>query len=179
MWRRRCITIEISHKRFIEKNHNLIYAFLNRYKLPTDEYYDLAAIGLCKAAKTWDCNKQKFCTYAYACMFNEVMGEKRKYRCQKRIESHNLVSLDAHIDTEHDVSLLDIVSNPCSVEDEIIAKIDVNSFVKSLKDRDKQVVDLFTRGYCQDDIADIIGVSQATISRIKKTLKNKYIKGRY
>jgi RNA polymerase sigma factor (sigma-70 family) len=171
--------IKNSYEKIVEENHNLIYAFLNKCHLPTNEYYDLAAIGLCKAAKTWDCNKQKFCTYAYTCMFNEVMGEKRKYRCQKRIESNNLVSLDAYIDTEHDVSLLDIVSNSYSVEDEIIAKIDVNSFVKSLKDRDKQVVDLFALGYCQDDIADIIGVSQATISRIKKTLKNKYIKGTY
>lgn len=167
------------YEKIVEENHNLIYAFLKKCHLPTNEYYDLAAIGLCKAAKTWDCNKQKFCTYAYTCMFNEVMGEKRKYRCQKRIESNNLVSLDAYIDTEHDVSLLDIVSNSYSVEDEIIAKIDVNSFVKSLKDRDKQVIDLFTLGYSQDDIADIIGVSQATISRIKKILKNKYIKGKY
>ena len=74
--------IKNSYEKIVEENHNLIYAFLNKCHLPTNEYYDLAAIGLCKAAKTWDCDRQKFSTYAYTCMFNEVMGEKRKYRCK-------------------------------------------------------------------------------------------------
>lgn len=171
--------IKNSYEKIVEENHNLIYAFLNKCHLPTNEYYDLAAIGLCKAAKTWDCDRQKFSTYAYACMFNEVMGEKRKYRCKKRINNDELISLDAHIDEEQKLSILDIINDSYSLEDEIITNIDVSNFVKSLKGRDRAIVDLFTLGYVQDDVANIIGVSQATISRIKKKLKDKYIKNKY
>lgn len=171
--------IKNSYEKIVEENHNLIYAFLNKCHLPTNEYYDLAAIGLCKAAKTWDCDRQKFSTYAYTCMFNEVMGEKRKYRCKKRINNDELISLDAHIDEEQKLSILDIINDSYSLEDEIITNIDVSNFVKSLKGRDRAIVDLFTLGYVQDDVANIIGVSQATISRIKKKLKDKYIKNKY
>ena len=171
--------IKNSYEKIVEENHNLIYAFLNKCHLPTNEYYDLAAIGLCKAAKTWDCDRQKFSTYAYTCMFNEVMGEKRKYRCKKRIDNDELISLDAHIDEEQKLSILDIINDSYSLEDEIITNIDVSNFVKSLKGRDRAIVDLFTLGYVQDDVANIIGVSQATISRVKKKLKDKYIKNKY
>lgn len=171
--------IKNSYEKIVEENHNLIYAFLNKCHLPTNECYDLAAIGLCKAAKTWDCDRQKFSTYAYTCMFNEVMGEKRKYRCKKRINNDELISLDAHIDEEQKLSILDIINDSYSLEDEIITNIDVSNFVKSLKGRDRAIVDLFTLGYVQDDVANIIGVSQATISRVKKKLKDKYIKNKY
>ena len=36
-------------KKFAEENHNLILSFLKKYKLEYEEYYDLAAIGFCKA----------------------------------------------------------------------------------------------------------------------------------
>ena len=77
------------------------------------------------------------------------------------------------------MSILDIINDSYSLEDEIITNIDVSNFVKSLKGRDRAIVDLFTLGYVQDDVANIIVVSQATISRIKKKLKDKNIKNKY
>lgn len=44
-------------RKLVENNHNLIYAILHKYNLPIDEYYDVAAIGLCKAAITFDAEK--------------------------------------------------------------------------------------------------------------------------
>lgn len=38
---------------FAEENHGLIYAFLNYYKLPEAEYYDICAIAYLHAVKDW------------------------------------------------------------------------------------------------------------------------------
>ena len=44
-------------RKLVEDNHNLIYSFLQKYHLTIDEYYGLAAIGLCKAGKTYNGQK--------------------------------------------------------------------------------------------------------------------------
>ena len=41
-------------KQLVTDNHNLIYRFLQKEKLNMEDWYDLAAIGMCKAAKTFN-----------------------------------------------------------------------------------------------------------------------------
>ncbi len=56
----------------VSDNHNLIYSYANKMNLDINEYYDLLAIGLCKAAKMYDPNRgYAFSTYAYFVMRNE------------------------------------------------------------------------------------------------------------
>ena len=50
-------------QKLVEENHGLIYSFLAKHNLPIEEYYDLAAIGLCKASITYQ-NETTFSTYA-------------------------------------------------------------------------------------------------------------------
>lgn len=50
-----------------------------------EDWYDLAAIGMCKAAKTFNEGTSKFSTYAFKCMFNEVYSEKKKELRQRTI----------------------------------------------------------------------------------------------
>lgn len=38
-------------RQLVTDNHNLIYRFLQKEKLNMEDWYDLAAIGMCKAAK--------------------------------------------------------------------------------------------------------------------------------
>ena len=40
-------------KQLVVDNHNLIYSFLHKHGFDEEEFYDLAAIGLCKAAKSY------------------------------------------------------------------------------------------------------------------------------
>lgn len=65
-------------KQLVTDNHNLIYRFLQKEKLNMEDWYDLSAIGMCKAAKTFNEGTSKFSTYAFKCMFNEVYSEKKK-----------------------------------------------------------------------------------------------------
>lgn len=88
------------HARMVEENHNLIYGFLRKYKLGEDFYGD-AAIGLCKAAESYDESKGvSFATYAYKCMFNEcgitIRTEKR------RIQT---ISLDTPVNEDETINL--------------------------------------------------------------------------
>ena len=41
-------------RQLVTDNHNLIYRFLQKEKLNMEDWYDLAAIGMCKAAKTFN-----------------------------------------------------------------------------------------------------------------------------
>lgn len=41
-------------KQLVTDNHNLIYRFLQKEKLNMEDWYDLVAIGMCKAAKTFN-----------------------------------------------------------------------------------------------------------------------------
>ncbi len=55
---------------FAEENHGLIYAFLNYYKLPEAEYYDICAIAYLHAVKDWHSKpelreKYRFSTIAF------------------------------------------------------------------------------------------------------------------
>ena len=49
-------------KQLVTDNHNLIYRFLQKEKLNMEDWYDLAAIGMCKAAKTFNEGTSKFST---------------------------------------------------------------------------------------------------------------------
>ena len=70
-------------QKLVTDNHNLIYSLANAKNIDLDEYYDVLAIGLCKAAITFDETKSKFSTYVYACMYNS-------YKCELRNNTKQL-----------------------------------------------------------------------------------------
>ena len=51
-------------KQLVIENHNLIYRFLQKEKLNMEDWYDLSAIGMCKAAKTFNEGTYKLSTNA-------------------------------------------------------------------------------------------------------------------
>ena len=59
-------------KELVAENHNLIYGYAYKNGVLLDDYYDVLAIGLCKAAKHYDSSKGKFSTFAFKCMNNEM-----------------------------------------------------------------------------------------------------------
>ena len=135
-----------------------------------EDYYDLAAIGLCKAGITYKGEVSKFSTYAYKVMFNEMMQDKRK----KRIPQHQIVYYEAEIET-HDgdtASFLDFMTSDKNVESDSLAKVMFDECLKQLKDKEKQIILLFGKGYKQQEICKIVGCSQSYVSRTKKKLED-------
>lgn len=69
------VKLTVEEKKMVEDNHNLIYWFCKKNKLNEDDWYDIMAIALIKAAKSYKTNKTKFSTYATTIMHNEMVRE--------------------------------------------------------------------------------------------------------
>ena len=86
-----------TQQKMVEENHNLIYGMAHKYKINLDEYYDVLAIGLCKAAMTFDETKGQFSTFAYVTMLNEYNAVLRHNKTYMVIPEQNLVSMNTQM----------------------------------------------------------------------------------
>ncbi|MGI6201618.1 MAG: hypothetical protein ACOYJA_12695 [Christensenellales bacterium] len=80
-------------RQLVADNHNPIYAYLHSKRLPVDDFYDLAAVGLCKAALAYDPARGKFSTLAWQTMSREIGNEFRVRSTARR--TAEVISLDA------------------------------------------------------------------------------------
>ena len=155
----------------VEKNHNLIYYAFNKFSVPAEEYYGICAIGLCKAACTYNSQASRFSTYALSVILNEIRMGKRQERKQAKL---NYISMDEEWATtkEGGVTLHEILSTKMDVEDEII------SFKLSdiLTPEEMKIVNYLYMDYKQKEIGEILGVCQPIVSRRIKSIKKKLMK---
>lgn len=168
------VEITESEKMLASNNHNLIYSFLQKYSLEEKDYYDLAAIGLCKAAMSYDKALANFSTYAFQCMFTEVMGEIRKNKADKRISSEQLLFYQAEIvDNDGNIvkqNYLNYISANENVEASALIDYMFDMYLKELTSKEKIIVKLYREGYKQAEIGKIVGCSQSHVSNVKKKL---------
>lgn len=150
----------------------MIYTFLQKYHLSIEDYYDLAAIGLCKAGSKFDGSKSKFSTYAYRCMFTTVFTEIRDKKAGKRIPDHQIVYYQAEMknDDGDTNTFMNYIPSKENVEENVFSEIILEEYLSKLKDRDKQIFILFSKGYKQGEIGKIVGCSQAQVSRVRQKL---------
>lgn len=139
-----------------------------------EDWYDLAAIGMCKAAKTFNEETSKFSTYAFKCMFNEVYHEKRKERMAKAIPKDKLMYAQAEFENDNGSdtnSFFNLIPSDIDIERDVTLKDMIKRAFESLNERDRNVVRLLVNGYKQREVVKIAGCSQPHISRIKKKFK--------
>lgn len=156
-----------AQRQLVEDNHNLIYSYLHTKRLNTEEWYDLLAIGLCKAAIDYDPALSAFSTFAYTVMRNITWKEFRDGRSVKRTANHTATSLDIVVLDESHTTILDLTADTINIEEEIVAKLTVTKALSRVSERDAKCIKLITSGYRQQDIGDILGISQVQVSRIK------------
>lgn len=151
---------------------------MQKHHLSVDEYYGLAAIGLCKAGSAFDGSKSKFSTFAYKCMFTTVFSEIRNMKAVKRIPENQILYYQA--ETENDdgdaVAFVNCIPSKENVEESALSNILLDEYMGRLKDRDRQIFILFSEGYKQGKIGKMVGCSQAQVSRVGKKLR-KYLAG--
>lgn len=164
-------------RKLVEENHNLIYFYLHKRGLSIDEYYGLAAIGLCKAAMTYKDGVSEFSTYALKCISNEVGNYFRNYFRTRTIPDDLIVSLQDIVlqDDDEPLTYERYIPDNINVEDEVIARISVNKVLSNLTDQERQILLLHMDGMRQIDIANHIGISQAQVSRTLRGLKRRII----
>ena len=168
-------------RKLVEENHNLIYSFLYKYHLDVEEWYDLAAIGLCKAANTYNNSKSGFSTYAYKCMYTTVMMEKRKENAMRTIPQNQIFYYESQVGEEskdNDTStFLNYIPSKQDIENETISALSLENIENELAGNKRKVFLLLREGYAQCEISEIIGISKQRVSKIKQEIAEKYYMG--
>lgn len=173
------MTLTPQQQELVEKNHNLIYSFAKEKNLYIDDYYDILAIGLCRAAIYYDNDKTKgsLSTIAYHCMMSELG---RYYNKKTKIPEDLMLSLDAPIKNKKtsensNVFLNNIVD--CSIGcDKLIESESVcDAFKSKLKKTERQILDFLLEGMSQTEIAKIMNCTHQYISKCVGKIKKKWI----
>ena len=143
--------------------------------------YDLAAIGLCKAANTYNNNKSGFSTYAYKCMYTTIIMEKRKENAMRIIPQNQIVYYENQVNEsskENDTStFLNYIPSKQNIENETISTLSLENIENELAGNKRKVFLLLREGYAQCEISEIIGISKQRVSKIKQEIVEKYYIG--
>lgn len=162
----------------VQNNHNLIYSFLHQHKLPVEEFYDLAAIGLCHAAMHYDPNISLFSTFAYKCMLSQCMKEVNAKNRAKRIPENLISSLNyEHEESDGNLlSLEEVISSNENMEENAISNVTIQNFKNQLKPKHRQILDYLLEGYTIREIAKKMGCSHQCIFTYKIAIAKQYQK---
>lgn len=157
-------------------NHNLIYSFAVKNKIDVVEYYDVLALGLCKAALYHDGVSGKFSTLAYKCMrtvyMDEVITHDKRYKRGngKRTEYYE----DSVFQNGSKETYFNLFSNEKSPdEDSVILKLNFQEFCRYITDREQKVLKMKLSGMTQKEIAKEYGVTHQMVSLWLKAIKKK------
>lgn len=174
--------LNAEQKQLVADNHNLIYGYAHKKKLDLDEYYDILALGLCRAALNYDSNRSSFQTYAYMIMGSEVNAHRRfKVQSKRTLDkSVKEVRLDDPVDYEDNdkdtySTIGEFTINPnvplCDVcEGRMIA----DDMLSVLSDRERSVVLRKVDGLTENEIAKQLNCSQQNVSHYVKKIKKKW-----
>lgn len=169
-------TLTLEEKELLaEENYNLIHHFAQKYYSPKFNYDDIfgaASMGMTKALNTYDSNKKvKFVTYAARCIINEI------FQFMRRERKHlNNVSIDQPITTDekgNDLTILDVISTQERELDWREISPIVNQVLKGLSERDRKIMLMFFENKTQGEISELLGISQAQVSRIIRKVLEK------
>ena len=156
-------------------NEKLIHLVIHKYiyDIPGYDYedlYQLGAIALIKAIRTYKPNKSKFSTYASKCIFNELAYSGRKI--QNKQKNILIVSLNDHIIGHDDtIELGDMIEDINNIPSEI--SISIDNALSEMSERDRSIVKMYLEGYSTIEIRDMFAISQPHVSRIINKFRNK------
>jgi RNA polymerase sigma-70 factor (ECF subfamily) len=155
---------------FAERNHNLIYSFLHKYKLPPDDFYDIAALGLIRAVQAYsqsdELRQYKFSTLAYTQMRSMSSNERRSRR------RHAALSLDAAMQTGNPIG--ELFTDPGAAKEikRILDRAELENLLTGFTPEEKSLLSMNTEGIKQGVIAETIGRHQVYVSRQLKRIKH-------
>ena len=165
--------LDEKQKKLVEENHKLIYYTLNKYKLNSEEYYDILAIGLCKAAIKFDPERSKFSTFAIKVMYNEFLQHDRDENANKRKVNKNTLSLNHRMkDPKNESRTCEFGDLLTDGREPFMDVIHMN-LKDILTKKELLVCQLSYNGYNQTQIGEKLGVTQSYASRLLKKARIK------
>ena len=164
-------------RKLAEKHHNFIFYFMKRKGLDQEEFYDILAIALCKAVRTYDPSEYAFATYCYRCFENALRMYIRDNK--RRVQSAPFSAFEIHDDSgDIDNVIEETVSCEKAIQtfDELETYMAMEGFVSRIPEKLRQVLDLHIKEYTQQEIAEILGISQPQVSRSLAKIRMLYKK---
>lgn len=158
------VPLTADQRLLVAESHNLIYSFLMKHNLDRDEFYDIAALGLCNAAQHWSPDVgYKFSSYAYRAMLNTCIRQMNITR--RQVKS---ISLDAPVNThiEDSDTLADLIPDPEGERSDYDLVATVDMMLSRMPPRMRQIVELTRKGYTRSDVATMLGVSRAYVYKV-------------
>lgn len=165
--------------KLIEHNLRLVAHIIKKYYSNSHEQEDLISIGtigLIKAVSTFDYTKGcRFATYGSRCVENEIL---MYFRGLKKTAGE--LHFDEPIEVDRNgnqLTLMDIISDGVSVDDEIEIKIKseqlYNYIDDCLSEREREIVIMRyglggNPALTQREVAKKMGISRSYVSRIEK-----------
>lgn len=155
----------------------LRFTFIKKWNglsiISEEDKHQEISIALYEAYKNYDIDKGiEFMTLAYGTIHQKMMNLYRDTMRSKRKEDYNKVSLDEGInsdDTQKRVYGVEAIKY-----NEDYGAIDISLMLADkLSDKESKIVKLLFQGYTQQEIADIFGCTQVSVSRYKKKIADK------
>lgn len=158
-------------EKLVVDNYNLMYFYLHKFGYSIDEYIDVAMIGLCKAALTYDPDKgAAFSTWALLQINFAVLQERRKEA--RRLENNaGTTSLDAPSTPGDEAELKNIIPG----EPTDFSGPEAWEFLKTLSADEREIVEGALTRRRQADTAARLGMNQVAVSRTLQRIREKYI----
>jgi RNA polymerase sigma factor (sigma-70 family) len=152
-------------------NHDIIYYCLNKNNWRVEDYYDIAAIALCQAAKMYDPQKSQFPTFANGVIKNFILNEIKTRGRMKR--QGNVVSYDDPCgDSGTYRDLLSEKKSAAPDPEERAICLDILKTIAHMKPKLQQMLMLKYQGYSISEIMRIQGRTYyAVVESVKRAKK--------
>jgi RNA polymerase sporulation-specific sigma factor len=167
----------------IKHNLRLVVYIAKKFETTSvglEDLISIGTIGLVKAVGSFKSDKNiKLATYASRCIENEILMYLRKVNARPE------VSLDEPLNTDWDgneLLLSDVIGSP---EDDVLREIEkreekemIHRAINNLCERERKIIMLrygfgSYREYTQNEVAEMMGISQSYISRLEKRIISK------
>lgn len=164
-------------QRLVEDNMQLAHFVANRYRsipLEFDDIRSSAYLGLVKAADNFDDGKgTAFASFAVTVITNEILMYARRQKKHSRVTA----SLDAPLIPDEDISLMDVIPGTEDPYDMVELERDISRQTDCLNDTERKLllIKLGRPDITQNELSEIIGITQSMISRKMKTIKRKIV----
>ena len=143
-----------------------------KVKLDFDDFESLAGLELTKAFQNYDERASNIFTYSTMVLSRKALAEYQSRNRQKRFADSYAESLSQKISENSETTLEDIVEDLTTGESEDIEIEEAISAICKVvtKTRERKIIELASKGYDDEKIAEILHIDVKVVRRTKKRI---------
>lgn len=143
-----------------------------KVKLDFDDFESLAGLELTKAFQNYDESASNIFTYSTMVLSRKALAEYKSRNRQKRFADSYAESLSQKISENSETTLEDIVEDLTTGESEDIEIEEAISAICKVvtKTRERKIIELASKGYDDEKIAEILHIDVKVVRRTKKRI---------